>query len=72
MDHFWGRGPCTYYDCEMVGVEKLKNKFKGILREERYEMAMKIYHVAIAVKNIYDVLNMYKRTYGWEAIKIET
>ncbi len=35
-------------------------------------MAMKIDHVAIAVKNIHDVLNMYKRTYGLEAIKIET
>jgi len=42
----------------VVSVEKWKNKFKGILREERYEIAMKIDHVAIAVKNIHDVLNM--------------
>lgn len=32
----------------------------------------KIDHVAIAVKNIYDALNMYKKSYGLEATKIET
>lgn len=35
-------------------------------------MIKEIDHVAIAVKNIHDVLNMYKRTYGLEATKIET
>jgi len=32
----------------------------------------KIDHVAIAVKNIHDVLDMYKKSYGLEATKIET
>lgn len=35
-------------------------------------MIKRIDHIAIAVKNIDDTLNMYKRAYGLEAIKIET
>ena len=35
-------------------------------------MIKKIDHIAIAVKNMDDTLNMYKRAYGLEAIKIET
>ena len=34
-------------------------------------MIEKIDHIGIAVKNMDDTLNMYKRTYGLEAIKIE-
>ena len=35
-------------------------------------MIKKIDHIGIAVKNLEDALDMYKRVYGLEAIKIET
>lgn len=35
-------------------------------------MIKKIDHIGIAVKNLEDALNMYKRVYGLDAIKIET
>jgi methylmalonyl-CoA/ethylmalonyl-CoA epimerase len=35
-------------------------------------MIKRIDHIAIAVKNIDDTLNMYKRAYGLEGIKIKT
>jgi methylmalonyl-CoA/ethylmalonyl-CoA epimerase len=37
-----------------------------------YEMIEKIDHIAIAVKHMEDTLNMYRRAYGLETIKIET
>jgi methylmalonyl-CoA/ethylmalonyl-CoA epimerase len=35
-------------------------------------MIKKIDHIAIAVKNLEDTLNMYKEAYGFEGIKIKT
>ena len=43
-----------------------------LIRNGEKQVIKKIDHIGIAVKNLEDALDMYKRVYGLEAIKIET